>query len=179
MPPGFPPVEPLAGSHDISGFDSGKPPLDNWLRTYALANQRLDSSRTFVICPDFNPQKVAGFYSLTVGSVQHEDSPQTVRERMPAHYPIPVMLLARLAVDRTFHKMRLGSALLKDSLLRTVKVTSDTGIRALLVDALDEEARSFYEHFGFEQSPTNDLQLFLPMARIRASVVAAGLPTQP
>jgi predicted N-acetyltransferase YhbS len=89
------------------------------------------------------------------------------------------MLLARLAVDRAFQKMRLGSALLKDSLLRTVKVASDTGIRALLVDALDEEARSFYEHFGFEQSPTNDLQLFLPMARIRASVVAAGLPTQP
>lgn len=89
------------------------------------------------------------------------------------------MLLARLAVDQAFHKMHLGSALLRDALIRTVRVSTDAGIRAMLVDALDEEARGFYEHFGFEQSPANDLQLFLPMSRIRASVVAAGLPMEP
>jgi GNAT superfamily N-acetyltransferase len=153
--------------------------LDGWLQKYALANQRLDSSRTFVTCPDFNPNQVVGYYSLTVGSVQHEDSPDAVRKRMPSRYPIPIMLLARLAVDQAFHKMHLGSALLRDALIRTVRVSTDAGIRAMLVDALDEEARGFYEHFGFEQSPANDLQLFLPMSRIRASVVAAGLPMEP
>jgi predicted N-acetyltransferase YhbS len=179
LPPGFLPVEPLDGGHDVSTFNSGKPPLDSWLQRYALANQRLDSSRTFVTCPDFNAKKVAGYYSLTVGSVQHEDSPRGVHERMPSRYPIPVMLLARLAVDQGFHKMHLGSALMKDSLIRTVRVAADAGIRAMMVDALDDEARTFYEHFGFEQSPTNDLQLFLPIARIRASVIAAGLAPSP
>jgi GNAT superfamily N-acetyltransferase len=178
LPPGFLPVEPLDGTHDASRFNSGKPSLGEWLRKYALRNQSLDSSRTFVSCPDFNPKKVAGYYSLSVGSVQHDDSPAAVSKRMPHHYPIPVMLLARLAVDSAFHGMRLGSALLKDALLRTAKVATDAGIRALIVDAIDDEARAFYEHFGFEQSPTNELQLFLRMSQIRASVIASELKTQ-
>ena len=99
------------------------------------------------------------------------------------NYPIPVMLLARMAVDENFRrpirKSRLGSALLKDALIRTVKVADDVGLRAMVVDALDADARGFYERFHFEQSPTHELQLFLPMTRIRASVVAARLPLKP
>ena len=144
-----------------------------------MANQELGSSRTFVTCPEDSPQRVVGYYSLTYASVQHEDTPPDVREGMP-RYPIPVMLLARLAVDGDFRSpsrpTRLGSALLKDALIRAVRAAEEGGLRAVMVDALHDQARRFYERFGFEPSPTHEFQLFLPMARIRASLLAAGDP---
>lgn len=151
--------------------------MDMWLKKYALSNQELGSSRTFVTCPDDDAGWVVGYYSLTFASVQHEDTPRDVREGMP-RYPIPVMLLARLAVDIDFRSPRrvthLGSALLKDALLRSVRAAEEGGLRAMMVDALHDEARHFYERFGFEAAPTHDLQLFLPMSRVRASLLAAN-----
>jgi GNAT superfamily N-acetyltransferase len=153
--------------------------MDNWLKKHALANQELGSSRTFVTCPDDDPSRVVSYYSLTFASVQHEDTPPGVRVGMPK-YPIPVMLLARLAVDTDFRSPRrrthLGSALLRDALLRTARAAEEGGLRAMMVDALHDEARRFYQRFGFEQSPTHELQLFLPMSRIRASLLAADNP---
>lgn len=169
----------LAPEHDVSRFDCGKSSLNHWLQKYALSNQRLDSSKTYVTCPADDPTRVVGYYSLTVSSVQHFDAPAETREGMP-RYPIPVMLLGRMGVDQEFRspnrKTRLGSALLKDALLRSVRVAEEVGLRAMVVDALDEDARGFYERFQFEQSPTNELQLFLSMNRIRASLLAAGVP---
>jgi len=175
---GFLPTAPISGAHKVTDFNCGEDSLDSWLKKYALTNQELGSSRTFVTCPQDAPQRVVGYYSLTFASVQHEDTPPAVREGMPK-YPIPVMLLARLAVDIDFRaprqKTRLGSALLRNALIRTVRAAEEGGLRAMMVDALHEEARNFYLRFGFEPSPTHELQLFLPMARIRASLIAAGL----
>jgi hypothetical protein len=176
--PGFIPVESLNANHDLSQFSCGKAAMDNWLRRHALANQQLDSSKTFVTCPTSDRQRVGGYYSLTVASVQRENAPATVSEGMPP-YAIPVVVLARLARDEKFANAHLGAALLKDALIRTVRVASEVGIRAMFVDALDDEARGFYERFQFERSPVSEHQLFLPMNRIRASVVAAGLPMRP
>ncbi len=179
---GFLPTAPLSAAHNFAEFNCGERSLDTWLKKHALRNQELGSSRTFVTCPGGEPGHVAGYCSLTFASVQHEDTPPGVREGMPK-YPIPVMLLARLAVDLDYRpprkKTRLGSALLKDALLRAVRAAEEGGLRALMVDALHEEARSFYQRFGFQPSPTHELQLFLPMSRIRASLLAAGLsPSQ-
>lgn len=177
MVKGFLPTAPIAHVHDVSDFNCGERSLDFWLKKHALANQELGSSNTFVTCPQDNPTRVAGYYSLTYSSVQHEDTPLDVRVGMPK-FPIPVILLARLAVDVEFRppkrKARLGSGLLKDSLLRSVRAADEGGLRAMMVDALNEQARDFYLRFGFEQSPTHELQLFLPMSRIRASIREAG-----
>ena len=176
---GFLPTAPISGADNVTDFVCGEDSLDSWLKKYALTNQELGSSRTFVTCPQDSPQLVVGYYSLTFASVQHEDTPTDVRQGMPK-YPIPVMLLARLAVDINFRAPRqtthLGSALLRDALIRTVRAAGEGGLRAMMVDALHEEARNFYLRFGFEPSPTHELQLFLPMGRVRASLMAAGLP---
>ena len=177
MRPGLLAVESLRHDHDTSRFNCGKPPLDRWLVRHALANQRLESSRTFVVCPEDDHQRVVAYYSLTVASILHDRAPESVAAGMPP-YPIPVMLLARLAVDEEFrppHRtLGIGSGLLADSLVRTVRVADEVGIRAMLVDALDDEAAAWYRRFGFDPSPTGDLQLFLPMTRIRESVRAAA-----
>ena len=150
--------------------------MDRWLKRHALVNQELGSSRTFVTCPRVEPKRVVGYYSLTFASVQHEDTPANVQEGMP-RFPIPVILLARLAVDLDFRAPQrtahLGSALLKDALIRAVRASEQGGLRAVMVDALHESARNFYLRFGFEPSPTHELQLFLPMSRVRASLLAA------
>lgn len=178
MIPGFRPTELLTEAHDVAGFQCGKSALDDWLRRHALANQRVESSRTFVVCPVDDPAKVAGYYALSYGAVMLEDAPDEVRRGMPPKYSIPIITLARLAVDQAFRpparKVHLGSALLKDSLIRSVRAANEAGLKAMVLDALDEDAKGFYERFGFIPSPTQDLQYFLPMNRIRASLLAAG-----
>lgn len=179
MRQGFRPVVPLADHHEVARFRCGKPTLDLWLQRHALGNQSLGSSRTFVICSDAEPRRVAGYYALSVGGVMHEHAPPAVSERMPG-YPIPVVLLARLAVDVEFRPPRrsigLGSALMMDAFSRSVRIAEEVGIRAVLVDALDEDAAAWYRYrFGFEPSPTAEHQLFLTMGQIRASLRAADL----
>jgi GNAT superfamily N-acetyltransferase len=174
---GYLPTTLLSAAHDVGRFNCGKEQLDIFLRRYALKNQKLDSSQTWVTCPASAANRVVGYYSLAFGAVLHKDAPPYVTEGMPG-YPIPVMLLAKLAVDREFRRpvqnLGLGSALLKDALTRTVQAAQIGGLRAMLVDAIDEEAIGFYRRFGFVASPTDRMQMFLPMAWIRASIEASS-----
>lgn len=161
----FSAVQKLDASHEVDAFDCGKEPLDRFLQRHALVNQKAGSAQTYVVCR--GEQRVAGYYSLAVGAVEHADAPGRVGKGLARH-PIPVMLLARLAIDRTEQGKGLGKALLKDALLRTAQAAEIAGIRALLVHAKDDEARAWYEQFDFEPSPTDPYHLFLLMKDLRA-----------
>lgn len=158
-------VEKLSASHETDAFDCGKEPLDRFLRRFALVNQKAGSAQTYVVCR--GERRVVGYYSLAVGAVERADAPGRVAKGLAKH-PIPVMLLARLAVDRTEQGRGLGKALLKDALLRTVQAADIAGIRALLVHAKDDAARAWYESLDFEPSPTDPYHLFLLMKDLRA-----------
>lgn len=161
----FSAVQKLDASHEVDAFDCGKEPLDRFLQRHALVNQKAGSAQTYVVCR--REQRVAGYYSLAVGAVEHADAPGRVGKGLARH-PIPVMLLARLAIDRAEQGKGLGKALLKDALLRTAQAADIAGIRAMLVHAKDDEARAWYEQFDFEPSPTDPYHLFLLMKDLRA-----------
>ena len=150
-------VRKLEATDNVSLFDCGQPALNQFLQRFALINQKSNSSQTYVCC---NVDTVAGFYSLAVGSVEPASAPERVTKGLARH-PVPVMILARLAVDRNHQGIGLGRALLKDALLRTVQAASIAGIRAILVHAKDEDARNWYLGWGFEPSPTDLYHLFL------------------
>lgn len=156
----------LAAGHRTDGFDSGSPGLDEWFKRHALASQQADTARTFVVC---DRNTVVGFYSLAVGAVDHASVPPRVAKGVGRH-PIPVMLLARLAVDRRYTGRGIGKGLLKDALLRTTQAAEFAGIRAILVHAKDDIARKFYEKFDFEPSPLDPLQLLLLMKDVRKAL---------
>lgn len=158
-----PSVEPLDASHDATAFDSGKAELDDWIRRFALSSHQAGSARVYVFHQD---RRVLGYYALAAGSVESDEAPHRIAKGL-ARQPIPVILLARLAVDRSEQGKGLGSALLKDALLRAVSASAEIGARAVLVHAKDDEARVFYEHFDFEPSPTDPLHLFLLMKDVR------------
>ena len=167
---GLTPVEKLDATHDVESFECGKEPLDSFLRRFALANRKADSARTYVVC---RGSTVLGYYSLAAGAVEHADAPLRVGKGLARH-SIPVMLLARLAVDRTEQGRGLGKALVKDALLRTAAAADIASIRALLVHAKDDEARAWYETLEFEPSPTDPYHLFLLMKDLRAINDLAG-----
>lgn len=152
---------PISPGDDFCSFSCGRDDLDKWLKTRALKNEGM-ASRTYVLCVD---RRVAGFYSLAVGSVSHELVPGSIRRNMPE--PIPVMLLARLGIDVNFQGRAIGAGLLRDALLRTAQAASIAGIRAVMVNAVDDQAASFYRHFGFRESPVNRLLLLLSMREIQ------------
>ncbi len=158
------PVEKLDATHDVDSFECGEEPLDRFLKRFALANQKADSARTYVACQGLT---VLAYYSLAAGAVEHADAPFRVGKGLARH-PIPVMLLACLAVDLTWQGRGLGKALVKDALLRTAAAADIAGIRALLVHAKDDEARGWYEALEFEPSPTDPYHLFLLMKDLRA-----------
>lgn len=158
-----PVIEKLNHDHVLKHFDSGKEDLNRFLREYALTSQKAGGSRTYVAS---RATMVIAYYSLVVGSVMHVDAPVRVTKGQPRH-PIPIMLLARLAVDKNEHGRGIGQGLLKDALLRTNQAADIAGIRALLVHAKDDEARRFYLHFNFEPSPTNPYHLFLLLKDVR------------
>jgi len=164
---GYGPVEKLDAHHDVDGFESGKEPLDRFLKRFALQGRGAGSAQTYVVCR--GGSRVVGYYSLAAGSVEHAGAPQRVTKGL-ARYPIPVMLLARLAVDRREQGRGLGRALLKDALLRTAQAADIAGIRAILVHAKDDEARRWYLGFDFEPSPTDPYHLFLLMKDLKASI---------
>lgn len=149
--------EPLAAHHVVDAFDCSEPVLDDWLKRRALANQLSGASRTFVVLDD--TPRVCGYYALAAGAVAVAAATGSVRRNMPD--PIPVLVLARLAVDRRAQGMRLGGALLQDALNRALLVSQNTGVRALLVHALHERARQFYAHYGFQPSPLDAMTLML------------------
>ncbi len=156
---------PIAVDDDTSSFDSGEPPLDDYLRQRALANHVQGASRCFVTC---RAGRVVGYYALASASVQHRDVTGKVRRNMPD--PVPVILLSRLAVDREEQGSGLGKHLLRDAILRSVAASEIIGVRALLVHALNDTACAFYAHFHFEPSPTDPLHLLLLMKDARAAI---------
>ncbi len=156
--------EPLTGAHNVKDFDCGKQELTDWLRRFALQNQQAGASRVYVV---HQAGQVVGYYALAAGSVEPEEAPERVKKGLARH-PIPVILLARLAVDVSKHGQGLGAALLKDALKRAASAADEIGARAVLVHAKDDEAKTFYQHFGFEPSPTDPLHLFLLMKELRA-----------
>lgn len=158
-------ITPLDGSHDLVPFDCGQEPLNRYLQRFALTNQKAGAARTYVVCSEEGG--VVGYYSLSVGSVSHAETPGRISRGLARH-PIPVMLLARLAVDGRKQGAGLGRALLKDALLRTHQAAGIAGIRALLVHAKDDRARNWYRRFDFEPSPTDPYHLFLLMKDLRA-----------
>jgi GNAT superfamily N-acetyltransferase len=149
----------LSEEHDCNGFDCGHALLNDWLRRFALQNQRANAVRTFVVYHD-QERRVIGYYSLAVGAVDHAAASARVRKGLARH-PIPVMVLARLAVDIHHQGKKIGRGLLKDAVLRTLQAAGIAGIRAIFVQAKDDRVREFYERFGFEPSPIHPLQLML------------------
>jgi GNAT superfamily N-acetyltransferase len=159
-------VRKLAATDNVEAFDCGQPALNQFLQRFALVNQRANSAQTYVCCMD---GVVVGFYSLAVGSVE----PATATERVVkglARHPVPVMILARLAVDRRHQGSGLGRALLKDALLRTLQAAAIAGIRALLVHAKDDAARTWYLGWGFEPSPSDPYHLLVLLKDLRQLV---------
>lgn len=148
---------PLTAEHQVNSFSCGESVLDEWLRRRALANQISGASRTFVVAND--ERQALGYYALAAGAVAHQDATRSIRHNMPD--PVPVMVLARLAVDTRAQGMKLGAALLQDALQRCVLVSQNTGVRALQVHALNDRARQFYEYYGFKASPVHPMTLML------------------
>ena len=157
------PPEPLAASHRLDDFECGEAVLDDWLKRRALGNQSSGASRTFAVTDQDG--RVRGYYAMAAGAVSHQLATSGVRRNMPD--PVPVMVLARLAVDRRAQGQHLGASLLQDAVNRAVAVSRDAGVRALLVHALHEKARRFYEHYGFQSSPTHPMTLMLRLGRVK------------
>lgn len=160
-------IEPLEAKHGAAGFASGVEALDRWFREHAGLAERSGSARTFVAAGESG--EVIGFYSLAVCGVVPAEAPARMRRGMPAQ-PLPAALLARLAVDRSWQGRGLGAALLRDALLRVVGIAEEIGLRAVLVDAKNEAAATFYEHFGFERFPPPSQRLFLLLKDLRKSM---------
>jgi GNAT superfamily N-acetyltransferase len=155
--------QPLAAAHLPDGFECGEASLDDWLKRRALANQSSGASRTFVIADPV--RQVFGYYAMAAGAVSHQSATSGARRNMTD--PIPVMVLARLAVDRRAQGIELGAVLLQDAVNRAVTVAQNAGVRALLVHALHDRAKQFYEHYGFQASPQHPMTLMLRLSTVK------------
>jgi GNAT superfamily N-acetyltransferase len=170
--PRFLDPQPLSSDHRINGFDCGVGSLDIWLAKHARAAAGAGSARTYVVL-DAEQDRVVGYHALSLASIEHDDATGRARSGMPKH-PIPAMLLARLAVDRTVQGRGIGAFLLRDAMSRALSVSEQAGMRLMLVHALSDEARAFYEHFGFESSPTDAMSLQLLIKDIRLALNSLG-----
>ena len=155
--------EKLDRGHLVDAFDCGSEPLNRFLIRFALQNQQAGASRTYLVLAD---DEIAGYYSLVVGQVENEGAHERLTKGL-ARYPVPIMLLARLAIALPWQGKGLGASLLKDAMLRTLQAADIAGIRALAVHAKDDQARAFYEHFDFISSPTDPYHLFRLLKDIR------------
>jgi predicted N-acetyltransferase YhbS len=155
------PPEPIRAEHELSTFDSGVPALDDWLKRRALANEIAGASRTFVAC--IGPRCV-GYYSLAAASVVHAVATPRAKRNMPD--PLPAVLLGRLAIDRTWQRKGLGGDLLQDAVLRVAGAAETIGVRAMLVHALSDEAKAFYQRFGFRESPIEPMTLMITIEEV-------------
>ena len=158
--------QPLDTSHRLEAFDCGKSALTDWLLRHANQAQSSVSAITFVVCDE---ERVAGYFSLTVGQIDTLEAPERIRSGM-GQYPIPLAILARLAIDLDYQKRRLGFSLLQDAISRTVAIAEQAGIRALLTHPIDAEADAFYRRFGFEPTPAHERQLILLLKDARQFV---------
>jgi GNAT superfamily N-acetyltransferase len=159
-----PHIAKLTPSHIPTGFDCGNEALNTFIRLHALPSQRANLSQTYVAVVE---TAIIGYHTLVVGSVVYEAAPERLAKGVPRH-PIPILLLARLAVDTRWHGRGLGAALVADAMRRTVQVAEIAGVRALLVHAKDSAARGFYAHLGFESFPGDPLVLYRMMKDIRS-----------
>jgi GNAT superfamily N-acetyltransferase len=149
--------EPLAAAHRLEGFDCGRPALNDWLLRHARQAQGSGSAKTFVVA---DGDRVAGYFSLTVGQVDTLDAPPRIRQGM-GQYPVPVVILARLAVSQQDQGRGIGVGLLQDAIRRTLLIAEQAGIRAMLTHPIDADAARFYTRFGFIPSPLREQQLLL------------------
>jgi len=158
--------ELLSEQHDTSTFVSGESILDRWLQKKALQNQNKGASRCFVVCIG---KQVIGYYGLSAGAIAHGEVRKSMRRNMPN--PLPILLLGRLAIDQKYHNQGLGSALLQDAMLRSIAIAAQTGVFAILVHALSEQAKRFYLSRGFVVSPVQPMTLMMTMTTVRETIV--------
>ena len=161
--PGLIPPAPITSGHALADFDSGEVFLDEWLKKRAIKNHAVGASRCFVLCAG---AAVIGYYSLSAGAISHASAPKAMRRNMPD--PLPVLLLGRLAIDKRYHNQGLGRGLLRDAMLRAVNVASDTGVFAVLVHAISEQAKRFYMSRGFVESPLDPMTLLMTLGTVRS-----------
>lgn len=159
-------LERLHADHDVEPFDSGSAELDGWLRRHALAAQQMDSARTFLL---LDGGRILGYFSLTMGSVRREEAPRRLVRGLPG-YPVGMVLLARLAVDRSEQGKGRVALLLAEALRKAVAAGEAAAARLVVVDAIDEQAASFYRRHGFVPAPDHPLRLYRRMSDIRASL---------
>jgi len=164
-------LERLSRDHDVTGFESGSEELDRWLEQHALAAQEMDTARTFLLT---RGRRLVGYFSLTMGSVLKEKAPTRLVRGIPG-YPVGMVLLARLAVDRRHQGQELGALLLTEALRKALAAGESAAARLLVVDAIDERAAEFYRHHGFITAPDYPLRLYRRIKDIRASFE----PTEP
>jgi GNAT superfamily N-acetyltransferase len=160
----------LRADHDPAGFDCDNEQLNTWLIHHALASQRADLARTYLA---LDGRAIAGYVSLTTGSVRREEAPKRYVRGMPRH-PIPTILVARLAVDRRHRGRQLGSRLLAEALRRAVTASDTVAARLVVVDAIDERSAAFYRKRGFVDVPENPLRLYRKLSDIRRALQDAG-----
>jgi GNAT superfamily N-acetyltransferase len=156
-------IEKLRSDHALNVFDCGVEELNRFLVRFALANQQAGAAQTYVVLAD---ETVVGYHSLVVGEVAFDHAPQRLSKGLARH-PIPIMLLARMAVSTAWQKRGIGAALLKDAMRRTLQAADIAGIRAFAAHAKDDSARSFYEHFSFIPSHADPLHLFILLKDLR------------
>lgn len=161
-------IEKLRRDHRVDGFDCGKEPLNRFLIRFALQSQLANSAQTYLA---LSGDAVVGYYTLTYGDVAYDEAPDRLRKGVASH-PVPLMILARLAVATTQAGKGIGSGLLKDALVRTLSAAEIAGLRAFAVHAKDDEARAFYEHFGFVPSPSDPMHLFVLLKDARVLIGA-------
>jgi GNAT superfamily N-acetyltransferase len=159
-------IEKLSRDHRVDSFDCGKDPLNRFLVRFAYQAQLSGSSQTYIALAD---GVVVGYYTLVFGDVGYENAPERLRKGMARH-PIPLMILARLAVSSDWAGKGLGAGLLKDAMIRTLAAGDIAGLRAFAVHAKDDDARSFYQHFDFIESPSDPMHLFLLLKDLRSLV---------
>lgn len=163
-------IEKLSRAHPVDDFSCGKEPLDRFLARHALQSQQANASQTYLAC---RGARVVGYYTLVFGQVAFQDAPDRLAKGLARH-PIPIMLLARLAVSADMQGRGLGSGLLKDALGRTLQAADIAGLRAFAVHAKDDEARAFYERFDFVASPSDPFHLFILLKEIGPMLTRAA-----
>jgi GNAT superfamily N-acetyltransferase len=164
-------VEKLRRDHPVEEFDCGREELNRYLLRYAWQNQQAGAAQTYV---GIVGEVIVGYHTLAVGQVTLEDAPERMKKGLAKH-PIPIMLLARLAIDRRWQGQGVGKALLRDAMQRTLQAADIAGIHVFGVHAKDEEARRFYEHFDFVPSPTDSMHLFVLLKDVRRIVSDCGV----
>lgn len=153
----------LSDHHIVDNFDCGEPAFNGWLKKRAAKNNAADASRCFVICIDNN--EVVGYYCLSAGAISREPAPKTMRRNMPDS--LPVLVLGRLAIHKDYHNKGLGSALLRDAMVRSISIAEDAGVFAILIHSLSDKAKQFYISQGFVESPLQSMTLLMTLATIR------------